>query len=91
MPRKKTTKKAGRKKDDNLDISLRVNNVEKLIKEAKKCETKKCHCGGGGCWVFGSAFAMLWSYAVNASLGWAFLHGILSWFYIVYRLILEII
>jgi hypothetical protein len=97
MVRKKTAKKSpgktGRKKDDNLDIRLKVNNIEKLIKEGKKWdkESRKCHCGGGGFWVFGSAFAMIWSYSVNSSLGWAFLHGILSWFYIIYRLVLEIV
>ncbi len=92
MPRKKVTKRTPvkKRKKDNLDVHLRVNNVEKLIKESKK-HKKRPVCGGGGFWVFGSAFAMLWSYVANSSLGWAFIHGILSWFYIIYRLVLEIV
>jgi len=41
--------------------------------------------GGGHFWIFGSALAMILSYAQNSSILWAILHGILSWLYILYR------
>jgi len=33
---------------------------------------------------FGSALAMAISFNVNQSLGWAILHGLFSWFYVIY-------
>jgi hypothetical protein len=33
---------------------------------------------------FGSALAMAISFNVNQSIGWAILHGLLSWFYVIY-------
>jgi hypothetical protein len=33
---------------------------------------------------FGSALAMAISFTVNQSIGWAILHGIFSWFYVIY-------
>jgi len=33
---------------------------------------------------FGSALAMVISFNVNHSVGWAILHGIFSWFYVLY-------
>jgi len=33
---------------------------------------------------FGSALAMAISFHVNQSLGWAILHGLLSWIYVIY-------
>jgi hypothetical protein len=33
---------------------------------------------------FGSALAMAISFHVNESIGWAILHGIFSWFYVIY-------
>ena len=33
---------------------------------------------------FGSALAMAISFNVNQSIGWAILHGIFSWFYVIY-------
>ena len=35
----------------------------------------------------GSIIAVVVSWSVNHSIGWAILHGIISWFYIVNRLI----
>jgi hypothetical protein len=37
-------------------------------------------CGVG----FGAALAMVVSYTANKSILWAILHGICSWFYIIY-------
>jgi hypothetical protein len=39
---------------------------------------------------FGSALAMILSYDKNHSILWAIIHGILSWFYVIYRIILQI-
>lgn len=36
---------------------------------------------------FGSALAMVISYSAWHSIGWAILHGILSWFYVIYYII----
>lgn len=36
---------------------------------------------------FGSALAIAVSYAANHSIGWAILHGMCSWFYILYYII----
>lgn len=33
---------------------------------------------------FGSALAIAISYTVNKSIGWAILHGFLSWIFVVY-------
>ncbi len=88
MPKKKVTKKRPKKKENNLDIRLKVDNVEKLIKEGKKCENKK-YGSCGGCWIFGSALAMILSYVQNSSIFWAILHGIISWFYVIYRIIVD--
>lgn len=43
-------------------------------------ETKIVETGVG----FGSALAMAISYTTNKSIGWAILHGIFSWFYVIY-------
>ena len=36
---------------------------------------------------FGSALAMILSYARNESILWAIVHGIFSWIYVIYRII----
>jgi len=79
-------KKVIRKKKDNSDVSIKVKNVDKIIKEVKKTECKKSKCGSGF-WIFGSALAMILSYERGASILWAIIHGILSWFYILFRTI----
>lgn len=33
---------------------------------------------------FGTALAIAISFATNKSIGWAILHGIFSWFYVIY-------
>jgi hypothetical protein len=33
---------------------------------------------------FGSALAVAISFNVNQSVGWAILHGLFSWFYVIY-------
>ena len=36
---------------------------------------------------FGSALAMVISYVNWHSIGWAIIHGLLSWFYVIYYII----
>lgn len=38
---------------------------------------------------FGSALAMVISYTNNRSIGWAIIHGILSWLYVIYFALLR--
>jgi len=75
--KKKVTKK-------NSDINIKVKNVDKIIKAAKKGEHKRSG-HGSHFWIFGSALAMILSYERGASILYAILHGILSWFYILFR------
>ena len=70
MPPKKKSKKP--------DIDIKIRNLDKT-----KC---KCYAHGScGFWVFGSALAMILSYTQNTKILYAILHGILSWFYILFR------
>lgn len=39
---------------------------------------------GIGCWGFGSMLAITLSWSANHSILWMILHGILSWFYVLY-------
>jgi|TARA_Y100000310_G_scaffold344076_1_gene454978 hypothetical protein len=84
MPKKKPAKK------EDLDINIKVNNLEKAIRYGIKKHKKEKwkSCGGGGFWVFGSALAITLSYTQSSSILWAIIHGILSWFYVIYRIIL---
>lgn len=38
---------------------------------------------------FGSAMAIAISWSVNKSILWAILHGILSWFYVIYFVLIR--
>ncbi len=38
---------------------------------------------------FGSALAIAISWSVNNSILWAIIHGILSWFYVIYYIIIR--
>lgn len=84
---------AKRKKGKAVDVNIKVNNLKKLIKEGKKWHEKnekaKWKHRGTGFWGFGSALAMILSYAKNSSILWAILHGIISWFYVIYRIIVD--
>jgi len=79
-------KRRNAKKGKDLDVHIKVNNLEKALKEATK-RRKHCHCGGFGFWGFGSALAIVLSYTQNSSILWAILHGIISWIYIIYRIV----
>ena len=77
------------KKGEDVDIKIRVNNLDKAVRAGiKKHKKEKWRCNGSGFWVFGSALAMILSYAQNSSILWAILHGIISWIYVIYRIIM---
>lgn len=79
-------------KKKGVDININVKGAKELVKEGKKWHEEekknKCRhwgCHGSGFWGFGAALAMILSYAQNSSIGWAILHGIISWIYVIYR------
>jgi len=76
-------KKVTRKKK-RPDIDLKVRNLNKLC-ATDKMKKKHYHHQCGGCWIFGSALAMILSYTQNTSILYAILHGVLSWFYVLFR------
>lgn len=49
-------------------------------------ENKNNYSGGGGIGI-GTVIAIILSWTKWHSIGWAILHGILSWFYVLYYLI----
>jgi|TARA_Y100000034_G_C6694865_1_gene306135 hypothetical protein len=80
-----TKKKKGVREKKSPDIDIKVRNLDKVIKAEGK---KKNYCSAHQCghfWIFGSALAMVLSFTKNASILWAILHGVLSWFYILFR------
>lgn len=80
-------RKAKRK---STDVEIKIKNLDKVIKNTDK---KKGWCGmtyggqngGGHFWMFGSALAMVLSYERSGAILWAILHGVLSWFYVLFR------
>jgi len=66
------------------DIDIKVRNLDKVIRSERR---RSCSAHGGHFWIFGSALAMILSYTKSASILSAILHGILSWFYILFRAI----
>jgi len=65
-----------KKKSPEIDIKIR--NLDKV--------NSKCYVHhSSNFWIFGSALAMILSYERSSSILYAILHGILSWFYILFR------
>jgi hypothetical protein len=81
------------KKKKRSSINIKINDVDKLIEKGKKWYEKdkkeKCMCKCMKFCGFGSALAIVLSYAKNSSIFWAIIHGILSWIYVVYRIIID--
>jgi len=77
------------KKKKVPDIEIRVRNMANVVRKLEKSGKRKKYMCGGGCsggfWVFGSALAMILSYSRNEAILWAILHGVLSWFYVLFR------
>ena len=84
--------KRGKKNKKDLDVKIHVNNLEGLIKEGKKVrKVKKTQWAsrGIGFWGFGSSLAIVLSYVKNSSIVWSIIHGIISWFYVIYRIFVD--
>lgn len=81
------------KKKKDVDINIKIGNLDKAIKNAQKwhCQNEKAKwkSNGIGAWGFGSALAIVLSYTKSSSILWAIIHGILSWFYVIYRIIVD--
>lgn len=43
--------------------------------------------GGGAAIGFGTILAICLSWTANQAIGWAIIHGLLGWFYVIYYLI----
>jgi len=69
---------ARKKKSPEIDIKIR--NIDKEYSKRKYYIHHSSNF-----WIFGSALAMILSYERGASILYAILHGILSWFYILFR------
>ncbi|MCB1050914.1 MAG: hypothetical protein H6510_02445 [Acidobacteria bacterium] len=52
-------------------------------------EDKKRMRGGKEAIGFGSVLAITLSWTANKAIGWAVIHGILGWFYVIYYLIFK--
>jgi len=72
---RKTTKK------ESPEIDIKVKNLDATT--CRSWQTNYNHTSHF--WVFGSALAMILSYERSTSILWAILHGIFSWFYILFR------
>jgi len=63
-------------KKDKPEIDIKIKNIDQ----------KKFYAHHpSNFWIFGSALAMILSYERSTSILWAILHGIFSWFYILFR------
>jgi len=60
-------------------LDARVAELERRVSK------RRCPVGGGaGIWSLGMAIAVVLSWARNASILWAILHGFFSWGYVIY-------
>jgi hypothetical protein len=79
------------KKNKDVDINIKIDNLERAIRRGIREHKKtKVRCNGSGFWVFGSALSIVLSYTQNSSILWAIIHGIISWFYVIYRVFLQL-
>lgn len=62
------------------------SEVEGVKKEVSSMKHRMEHSAETGI-TFGAVLAIVISYHAYASVGWAILHGILGWFYVIYYLI----
>jgi len=71
-----------------------------MKKRDRKIKLRKANKNGKEYWIynhyvrggisFGAALAIVLSYTKSESILWAILYGILSWFYVLYRAILQV-
>jgi len=78
-------KKVIKKKSPEINIKFKNIDGKNLCSRSKGKIIYHKH--SSHFWIFGSALAMILSYERSASILYAILHGILSWFYILFRTI----
>jgi len=78
-------KKVIKKKSPEINIKFKNIDEKDLCSRGKSKTIYYEH--SSHFWVFGSALAMILSYERSSSILYAILHGILSWFYIIFRAI----
>jgi hypothetical protein len=65
------------------DFESRIEQMEGRIKELEE-GNETARNSGAAVYVLGTAIAVVLSWSRNASILWCILHGIFSWFYVVY-------
>ena len=65
----------------NSQINGRLQGGLKTMNENRQTTVKKTVKSGI---TFGSALAMVISYSTWQSVGWAIIHGLMSWIYVIY-------
>ena len=72
---------------ENTEMLLyKIQELEHKMQEAEQKHTAKSSSVNVGV-TFGSALAMIISYVTWKSVGWAILHGVFGWGYVIYYLI----
>lgn len=66
---------------------MEETEITTVEENGKKTVTKTVKNSAKAGISFGSALAMVISYTAYKSIGWAIVHGLLSWVYVVYYLI----
>lgn len=64
-------------------LDARVAELERRVSK-RRCPMGGGAHGGTGFWSLGMAIAVVLSWARNASILWAILHGFFSWGYVIY-------
>lgn len=67
-----------------VDLSELQDRVETLESEERQIERVGLGIAYHPLYMFGSAVAVAISWSVNRSIGWAVLHGLMSWLYVIY-------
>jgi hypothetical protein len=67
-----------------LHLGVECPALGRSGQQSRRSYGKSGRISGIGCWGFGSMIAITISWSVNHSILWMILHGILSWFYIIY-------
>jgi len=55
-----------------------------MSEESEEDTDSRGRCAGVGGWGFGSILAVTLSWSIHHSILWMILHGICSWFYVIY-------
>ena len=72
---------------ENTELLLyKIQQLEQKVQQAEQMHTAKSSSVNVGV-TFGSALAMVISYVTWKSVGWAILHGMFGWGYVIYYLI----